>query len=127
MPRDSRQRNRRFGDFGERVAAHHLEAKGYTVLERNWSVKEGEIDLIVQKGDDLVFVEVRSRQGNAYGSPEESIVGRKATRVLAAVDAYMQSHPEAPPFQRVDLVTLELDAKGRVIRVEQIENAIEGT
>jgi putative endonuclease len=74
-----------------------------------------------------VFVEVRSRQGNAYGSPEESIVGRKATRVLAAVDAYMQSHPDAPPYQRVDLVALELDAKGRVIRVEQIENAIEGT
>ena len=127
MPRDSRQRNRRFGDFGERVAAHHLEGKGYTILERNWSVKEGEIDLIAQKGEDLVFVEVRSRQGNAYGSPEESIVGRKATRVLAAVDAYMQSHPDAPHYQRIDLVALELDAKGRVIRVEQIENAIEGT
>ncbi|HEY4685902.1 MAG TPA: YraN family protein, partial [Dehalococcoidia bacterium] len=63
MPRDRGPRRRRFGDFGERVAASHLEAKGYRILERNWSVREGEIDLIASRGDDLIFVEVRSRRG----------------------------------------------------------------
>jgi putative endonuclease len=125
MPRDNRQRNRRFGNFGERVAASHLESKGYEILERNWSVPEGEIDIIAQRGNELVFVEVRSRRGGSRGTPEESITGRKAAHVRAAAGAYAQGHPEAPENQRIDVVALELDAKGRVLRVEQIENAIE--
>jgi putative endonuclease len=124
MPRD-RTRSRRLGNFGERVAASHLESKGYSILERNWSTREGEIDLIAQRGDDLVFVEVRSRRGRSMGLPEESITGRKATHVRAAAAAYLQEHPEAPPNPRIDVVVLELDAKGRVLRVEQLENAIE--
>ena len=111
--------------FGERVAASHLEAKGYQILERNWSTREGEIDLIASRGDQLIFVEVRSRHGRDLGTPEESITGRKATHVRAAAAAYVQAHPEAPPNLRIDVVALELDAKGRVLRVEQIENAIE--
>ncbi|MPZ48444.1 MAG: YraN family protein [Dehalococcoidia bacterium] len=118
-------RRRRFGDFGERVAASHLEAKGYQILERNWATREGEIDLIVSRGSDLIFVEVRSRQGRSMGTPEESITGRKASHLRAAAAAYTQQHPDAPPNLRIDAVVIELDAKGRVLRVEQIENAIE--
>jgi putative endonuclease len=118
-------RRRRFGDFGERVAASHLEAKGYTILERNWSVREGEIDLIASRGNNLVFVEVRSKRGGNFGTPEESITGRKAEHVRAAAAAYVQQHPDAPSNLRIDAVVIELDAKGRVMRVEQIENAIE--
>lgn len=126
MPRNRfGPRRRRFGDFGERVAASHLEQKGYNILERNWSAPVGEIDLIVSRGDDLVFVEVRSRQGRKMGTPEESITGRKAQHVRAAALTYVQQHPEAPPNLRIDAVVIELDAKGRVMRVEQIENAIE--
>ena len=126
MPRDrSGPRRRRFGDFGERVAASHLEAKGYAILERNWSTREGEIDLIASRGPNLIFVEVRSKRGGAYGTPEESITGRKAAHVRAAALTYIQEHPEAPPNYRIDAVVIELDAKGRVLRVEQIENAIE--
>ena len=126
MPRDrSGPRRRRFGDFGERVAASHLEAKGYQILERNWATREGEIDLIASRGPNLIFVEVRSKRGRAMGTPEESITGRKAAHVRAAALAYMQGHPEAPPNVRIDAVVIELDAKGRVLRVEQIENAIE--
>ena len=126
MPRDRfGPRRRRFGDFGERVAASHLEAKGFAILERNWSTKEGEIDLIASRGEELVFVEVRSRRGRSMGTPEESITGRKASHVRAAAQAYIQEHPDAPPNPRIDVIVLELDAKGRVMRVEQIENAIE--
>jgi putative endonuclease len=125
MPPDSRTRRRRFGDFGERIAAAHLEAQGYAVLERNWAVREGEIDIIASRGADLVFVEVKSRRGRAMGGPEESITGRKAAHLRAAAIAYAQQHPEAPPNHRIDAVVIELDARGRVLRVEQIENAIE--
>ncbi|HLG10977.1 MAG TPA: YraN family protein, partial [Dehalococcoidia bacterium] len=118
MPRDSRRRARSLGNFGERVAASHLESKGYAILERNWSSPEGEIDIIASRGTDLVFVEVRSRRGRNFGTPEESITGRKAQHVRAAAAAYVQEHPESPPNQRIDVVSLELDAKGRVLRVE---------
>ena len=124
MPRD-RQRRRRFGDFGERIASGHLEAKGYTILERNWATREGEIDIIASRGANLVFVEVRSRQGRTAGTPEESITGRKANHMRSAAAAYSQQHPDAPPEQRMDVVAIELDHRGRVMRVEQIENAIE--
>ena len=107
------------------IQTAHLEAKGYRILERNWSVREGEIDLIASRGDDLIFVEVRSRRGRSMGAPEESITGRKAAHVRAAAAAYLQQHPESPPNPRIDAVVIELDAKGRVLRVEQIENAIE--
>ena len=56
-------------------------------------------------------------------SPGEA--GRKAAHVRAAAAAYLLEHPDAPETQRIDVVVLELDAKGRVLRVEQIENAIE--
>lgn len=125
MPRDRRQ-VRRTGDFGERVAASHLEARGYTILERNWSVKEGEIDIIAGKTNELIFVEVRTRRTRAMVTAEESIDKRKAAHVRAAAMAYVQLHPESPANQRIDAVVIELDAKGRVLRVEQIENAIEG-
>jgi putative endonuclease len=125
MPRDRGPRRRRFGDFGERVAASHLEAKGYDIVERNWATREGEVDIIAKRGPNLVFVEVRSRRGGAMGGPEESITGRKAEHMRAAALAYGQAHPEAPPNHRIDVVVIELDAKGRVMRVEQIENAVE--
>jgi putative endonuclease len=125
MAKGGRARARSLGNFGERVAASHLEAKGYEILERNWSVREGEIDIIAGKPDEIVFVEVRSRRGRTFGTPEESITGRKAAHVRAAAAAYVQEHPDVPDNQRIDVVVLELDAKGRVLRVEQIENAIE--
>jgi len=125
MAKGGRARARSLGNFGERVAASHLEAKGYEILERNWSVPEGEIDIIASKPAEIIFVEVRSRRGRNFGTPEESITGRKASHVRAAAAAYLQEHPEAPETQRIDVIALELDAKGRVLRVEQIENAIE--
>ncbi len=60
------------------------------------------------------------------GTPEESITDRKSGHIRAAAAVYSQEHPNAPPNQRIDVVVIELDPKGRVLRVEQIENAIEG-
>ena len=125
MAKGGRARARSLGNFGERVAASHLEAKGYEILERNWSAPEGEIDIIAAKPDEIIFVEVRSRRGRNFGTPEDSITGRKAAHVRAAAAAYLMEHPDSPDTQRIDVIALELDAKGRVLRVEQIENAIE--
>jgi len=64
---------RALGQFGERVAADHLEAKGYRIVERNYRCREGEVDIIAQVDDCLVFVEVKTRRGDAMGSALESV------------------------------------------------------
>ncbi len=66
----------RLGRWGEGVAATHLEAHGYTILARNWRCAAGEIDLVARDGETLVFVEVKTRRGRAYGAPEEALTPR---------------------------------------------------
>src|SRR3990170_3724826 len=101
------------GEFGERVAAAHLEANGYTIRERNFRVAEGEIDIIAERAGTLVFVEVRTRRGGSRGTAAESVTPRKAAHLLAAAQAYAQANPDCPPDQRIDVIAVELAPDGR--------------
>jgi putative endonuclease len=117
---------RRFlGDFGERVARAHLEAKGYRILAKNFRTREGEVDIVAQRGDVVAFVEVKTRRGDAMGSALEAIDRRKAERLLLAAAAYAQEHPELPEGRRIDLIAIDLDAGGRVLSVQHVEAAVE--
>lgn len=118
-------RRQSLGRLGERLAAAHLEAKGYRVRETNFRVREGEIDLVAEGEGVLVFVEVRTRRGGAMGSAVESITLRKRQRLLAAAQAYGQSRQGLPERWRFDVVAVELAPDGRLLGVEHIENAIE--
>jgi len=117
---------RDLGDFGERVAAAHLEANGYHIRERNFRVAEGEIDIIAERDGTLVFVEVRTRRGGSRGTAAESVTARKAAHLLAVAQAYAQERPDCPPDQRIDVIALTLAPDGRVLALEQIEGAVEG-
>ena len=121
-PRDAR---RRLGAFGERVAAAHLEAQGYRIVERNWRCREGEVDIVAATGDCLVFVEVRTRRGEERGSALESVGPVKGARLAALAQAYCQDRPDLPPDRRIDVVAVELTPSGRLLRVQHIENAID--
>jgi putative endonuclease len=114
---------RDLGAFGERVAAAHLEAKGYRIRARNFRCREGEIDIVAEDGDCLVFVEVRTRRDNALGTPAESVTAAKQRRLLTVAKAYLQQHDDAPPNQRIDVVAVEL-SRGRLLAVQHIESAI---
>ena len=113
------------GNFGERVAKAHLEAKGYRVLETNFRVREGEVDIVAQRDGVVAFVEVKTRRGDAMGSAVEAIDARKAKRLLLAAQAFGQQHPELPPGRRIDLIAIDLDAGGRVVSLQHIESAVE--
>jgi putative endonuclease len=115
------------GDFGERVAAAHLEANGYRVIATNFRVREGEVDIVAQRGDLAVFVEVKARRGDAMGSATEAVDARKAQRLLIAAEAFGQQHPELPPERRIDLIAIDLDGAGRVVSLQHIENAVEAS
>ena len=113
------------GDFGERVAKAHLEAKGYRILETNFRAREGEVDIVAERDGVVAFVEVKTRRGDAMGSALEAIDERKAQRLLLAAQAFGQQHPELPPGRRIDLIAIDLDGGGRVVSLQHIESAVE--
>jgi putative endonuclease len=115
---------KQLGDRGEAIAAGMLEREGFTIVDRNWRFRGGEIDLVAVRGDLCVFVEVRARRTTTLGTAVESITARKRAHLLDAIAAYEVAHPDLPDGRRVDLVTLDREG-GRLV-VRRIENAIEG-
>lgn len=117
---------RNLGQFGERLAAGHLAELGYEILERNWrSGATGEADLVARDGDCLVIVEVRTRRGKAYGTPEESVTPRKQARLAALAEAYAVQSGWAGPL-RIDVVGVHLTGDGRLLRINHVISAVGG-
>ncbi len=108
---------RRLGDFGERLAVQHLESARMHVLESNVRTPAGEIDIVAEDGDDLVFVEVRTRRA-APGLGAESLTPAKLRRMWQCAMEYCETNLIDPEHVRIDAVTVDLDAAGRVTAVE---------
>lgn len=95
------------GDQAENAACEYLQSQGLRLIERNFLCKRGEIDLIMQQADTTVFVEVRYRRNNHFGSGAESVDWRKQEKLLATAEHYLQSHPKAAKAAcRFDVVAL---------------------
>jgi putative endonuclease len=107
-------RRKDLGDFGERVAVQHLEAKGYRIRERNFRTREGEIDVIAEGADVLAFVEVRCRRGASMGTAVESLSLRKQQRLVNLAEAYGQARDNLPENWRIDVIALDLAPDGRL-------------
>lgn len=122
MNKDSRPG---LGRFGEGLAERYLAGKGYAVVGRNWRCPRGELDIIARDGGTLVFVEVRTRRGAAFGSPEESITDVKKARLIETARAYLQESgcAEDTPW-RIDVVGVEVTRGGKVSEIRHIPNAV---
>ena len=114
------------GRRGELLAKRHLQDTGYAILEANFRTRLGEIDLVAQRDDCLVFVEVRTRRGGSLGTPEESMTAKKREHLIAAAHEYLQSRGLEDSQWRIDFIAVEMDGRGRLRRVEHIVNAVEG-
>ena len=98
------------GASAEALAARYLEARGLTIVARNFRTRRGEIDLIARDAGTLVFVEVRLRRDARYGGAAESITAAKRERLAAAAQFYLMRLREPPPC-RFDAILLDgLDA-----------------
>lgn len=93
------------GDSAEALAASFLARRGIHVLERNWRVRGGEIDLICRDGATLVFVEVRLRRGSGFGGAAASITPAKQRRVILAARHYLAGKREC--VCRFDAILLD--------------------
>ena len=117
-------KRRETGILGEKLAKDFLKKRSYRIVETNYRCPEGEIDIVAKHKDYLVFVEVRTKKSLEFGSPEESITPAKKERMKATAYYYQQTHNNLPSLWRIDMVAIELDQKGRLSRIELIENAV---
>jgi len=117
---------RRLGQRGEGIAAAYLGEQGYEVLARNWRCPAGELDIVARDGETLAFVEVRTRRGDRYGTPEESITPAKQAKLVELAQTYLQENGLAGENWRIDVVAVEMDRRGRVTRLNLIRNAVWG-
>lgn len=113
-------RNQKVGRWGEQAAADYLSAKGYEIIARNVRTPYGEIDLIVQKGGSIIFVEVKARTSKSFGPPEIAITPRKQEHMLACAKHYAQQN-EIDHWQ-IDVIAVEeMNGKAEIVH---FENAI---
>lgn len=115
-----------FGQSGETIAANYLKAKGYTVIEVNWSCSKpkGELDIIARDGETLVFVEVRSRHSATTETAFESITTRKRENLIRTTQIYLQTHHLHQQLWRIDAIAVAIPRTGSPI-IEHVENALD--
>ena len=103
------------GRYGEHVAAQHLEADGFVVLERNWRCDLGELDIVARDGDVLVVCEVKTRRSVRHGSPFEAVTQRKLHRIERLGLRWMRERGIRPAAMRVDVVSVLRPASGPTV------------
>ena len=111
------------GKKGENIAAKLLQRQGYKILEKNFNSRFGEIDIVAQEDDTLIFVEVKTRWSQQYGRPEEAITPRKLRSIEKTGQFFRLTNKGLPEAERIDVVAIEMDDDGIVIRKELIKNA----
>jgi putative endonuclease len=111
------------GKEGERIAEAYLKKKGYKIVERNFRCALGELDLIVLDRRVLVFVEVKTRTGDGFGTPFEAVEFRKQQKMIQAAQYFIAQKGLQQRDSRFDVVGIS--CLGREPMVEHIENAFE--
>jgi putative endonuclease len=103
---------RQVGANGEAAVARWYEARGYEVLDRNWRVREGELDLVVRGGGSVVFCEVKTRRSDRFGLPVEAVTARKQQRLRLLAARWLDTHPVARGALRFDVASVVPDGRG---------------
>jgi putative endonuclease len=101
--------SRAAGAVAEQVAAEYLQRAGFSILEQNFTIKGGEIDLVCDDAGTLVFVEVRARSRHDYGTPEETISATKRRRIILAARHYLVQRNIEDRACRFDVIAIEGD------------------
>jgi len=98
----------RTGAQGEAEAERYLRTLGYGVIDRHFTCRFGELDLVATDQKELVFIEVKQRRSVHFGTPEESITRRKLERLASAIEVYRSAHPEFDHWTyRLDLIIID--------------------
>ena len=112
------------GRIAEDHAGRYLRSKGYRILERNYRTPRGEIDIIAEHRNSLVFVEVKSRTSTEDFDPRDSVTPGKQHRIVLAAAAYISNRDRTTRF---DVVEVEITPEGRVQKIDVIEGAFQSS
>ncbi|MDH6237486.1 YraN family protein [Cryobacterium sp. CG_9.6] len=113
-------RKDQLGRYGEDCAAAYLVAEGYSVIDRNWRCPDGEVDLIVERGAEVVFVEVKTRSSVSFGHPFEAITAEKLARMRRLAGLWCSQAQVWPAHIRVDAIAV-IAARGREPVIEHLQ------
>lgn len=113
---------RRLGIEGEETAVRFLKKKGYRIVSRNFKSPVGEMDIIAEDGDTLVFVEVKTRTDDSFGHPFEAVTHRKQEKLRKVALSYLK-HSRRDMPSRFDVLSIE--TKGDSYTIEHIKDAFE--
>ncbi len=109
------------GAWGEGLALRYLTHHGYTLVERNYRTRYGEIDLILRKDGTLVFVEVKLRRGTGFGDPIEAVTSRKQRTLRSLATQYLSDRD--PDFDALRFDVIGILASAKKIRIRHVEDA----
>lgn len=110
------------GIKGEELAVQFLLKKGYRIIDRNFRIRGGEIDIVALDGDTLAFIEVKARSTSEFGSPLEAITSWKLKSLIKTAHFYILKHPKLPSLMRIDAVAITLDEFNEINSIELIKN-----
>ncbi|MHB8875457.1 MAG: YraN family protein [Myxococcaceae bacterium] len=114
---------RAYGDEAENAAVRHLEAQGYQVRARNYTCRQGELDIVAEHRDILCFVEVRMRSTAAWGDPSHTVSFGKQRRVVKAALRYLFENRLHGKAVRFDVISVL--GRGPTAKVEHIPDAFD--
>jgi putative endonuclease len=113
---------RHLGNAGEEAVAAWYEAAGYRVLDRNWRCRDGELDIVVARGDTLAFCEVKTRASTKFGVPVEAVTGIKQRRLRMLATRWLAEHNTRRRALRFDVASVTRGSDGQ-LTVEVLEGA----
>ena len=111
------------GKIGEDTARKFLEESGYKIIEQNYKTKYSEIDLVAKKGDELVFVEVRTKIGENFGTPEDTLQNKKLSKVRFNALSYAAFKKWDGPI-KIDAICIVLKPNYELMRLNHYENIV---
>lgn len=110
----TKSQNRSIGTFGENVVADLIASRGATIVDRNWRIKEGEIDIVAQSSSGaIIFIEVKTRSSLTFGHPLESITKVKAHRLQRLALAWLATHKAFGAEFQIDCVAVLIGPGGQ--------------
>lgn len=112
------------GAWGEDLAVKFLVRHGYRVLERNYRVWEGEIDVVAVFDDEIIFVEVKTRSSDRFGPPEESLIQKKKIRLYRAGCRFLEAQGMMDKAFRFDMIAIECSPAREINRFTHYEDII---
>jgi putative endonuclease len=122
MPGERRDDRRGVGIAGEDAVAAWYQARGYEIVARNWRTRRGELDIVAFGHGAMVFCEVKTRRGDAFGLPVEAVTPRKQQRLRELARAWLTTAPTRPGRVRFDIASVTPDGRGGWL-VEVLEAA----